>query len=764
MKDISIRIKLIGGFMVVLLLVCTGLGYIAYDRASQTVQGQIQTNLPLMAEDGAMLVEDRLNHHLTVVEGIANRDAIRSMDWEQQKRVLEQETERLGYLGMGIIDTDGEARYPDGDTASLGDRDYFQEAMDGKTVISEMIISRVIEKPVFILASPIKDDRGEVASVLLVRADGLIMLSEITDQLGYGETGYSFMIDGEGAVIAHDNRDLIMEQRNFIEEARTDDTYSELAAVLTDMTEGRTGFDEYPFMGTVRVQGYTSIEGTDWAIAVGGMRDDIFAPVYELRWAMVIASLLFLGVSMAIGFAISRSITSPMSRLTQYAEKVAAGNMEAESGIDRKDEMGRLAQSISSMTENLKERSYWYESMLDAIPFPVSVTDTEMHWTFINKAAMEVTGKRREEILGKHCRNWGADICGTDRCGIECLKRGQSTSWFTQPGLEKDFQVDAAYLTDRTGAYTGHIEVVQDVTEGNRLKRQAEQALKDGVHQAAESIESVVERMTSASEQLAAQVEQASRGTDEQTNRISETATSMEEMNATVLEVARNASGAAEQTDSAKAKAEEGAGVVKQSVDAINEVQEQSKAMKENLASLGKQSEEIGKVMTVIDDIADQTNLLALNAAIEAARAGDAGRGFAVVADEVRKLAEKTMNATKEVEKTVTSIQESTKSNMDSMDQSVQAVEKATELANSSGQALQEIVNLAQEAADQVRSIATASEEQSSASEEVNKSMEDVNRIAGETADAMNQSAQAVSDLAQQASELKKIIEDLNKT
>ena len=189
-----------------------------------------------------MQVEDRLDHHLTVVEGIASRDAIRSMDWEQQKRALEEETERLGYLGMGIIDTDGEARYPDGNTASLGDRGYFQDAMDGNTVVSEMIISRVIEKPVFILASPIKDDNGEITSVLLVRADGLIMLSEITDELGYGETGYSFIIDGEGAVIAHEDRDLIMEQRNFIEEARTDDTYSELAAVLTDMTDSGVDF------------------------------------------------------------------------------------------------------------------------------------------------------------------------------------------------------------------------------------------------------------------------------------------------------------------------------------------------------------------------------------------------------------------------------------------------------------------------------------------------------------------------------------------
>lgn len=291
--------------------------------------------------------------------------------------------------------------------------------------------------------------------------------------------------------------------------------------------------------------------------------------------------------------------------------------------------------------------------------------------------------------------------------------------------------------------------------------QKAERAKAEGMLQAAQKLESVVEIVTSASEQLSAQIEQSSRGTEEQTSRIGETATAMEEMNATVMEVAKNASNAASTAEQARVKAEEGSNVVSQVVQGIEQVQHQSEEMKNDMGNLGKQAEGIGQILNVISDIADQTNLLALNAAIEAARAGEAGRGFAVVADEVRKLAEKTMTATKEVGSAIRGIQDGTKKNIDNVERSGKRIEEVTKLANNSGDSLREIVSLAEVTTDQVRSIATASEEQSSASEEINRSIEDVNRVSIETADAMRQSAQAVEELANQAQVLKRLIDEM---
>ena len=177
--------------------------------------------------------------------------------------------------------------------------------------------------------------------------------------------------------------------------------------------------------------------------------------------------------------------------------------------------------------------------------------------------------------------------------------------------------------------------------QADEARRQAESAKVEGMQQAAQQIETVSRRVEDASREMAQQVELARNGSEVQRDQTDQVVTAMTEMNASVLEVARNAANTARNTESSMIKARQGAEVVGKSVAAIQAVRDKALFLKQNMDRLGLQAGSIGQVMDVINDIADQTNLLALNAAIEAARAGDAGRGFAVVADEVRKLAEK---------------------------------------------------------------------------------------------------------------------------
>ena len=289
----------------------------------------------------------------------------------------------------------------------------------------------------------------------------------------------------------------------------------------------------------------------------------------------------------------------------------------------------------------------------------------------------------------------------------------------------------------------------------------AETARREGLLDAATQLEGVVNVIASASEELSAQIEQSSQGAEQQAHRIADTATAVEEMNATVIEVAKNAGAGANLSASTQNRAKEGDEVTTKCRRAMDEVQAETMGLKTNMDALSVHAQAINEIMTVISDIADQTNLLALNAAIEAARAGEAGRGFAVVADEVRKLAEKTMSSTQDVGKAIQAIQESSKEGVRRMDQAVGKVNLAAELAERCGAALTEILSLAEQTADQVRSIATASEEQSASSEEIARSVEHVNTIASETSQAMGEASKAVSELAAQAQNLARIIAQL---
>ncbi|HZF60626.1 MAG TPA: methyl-accepting chemotaxis protein [Desulfovibrio sp.] len=303
-------------------------------------------------------------------------------------------------------------------------------------------------------------------------------------------------------------------------------------------------------------------------------------------------------------------------------------------------------------------------------------------------------------------------------------------------------------------------EAQQAQTEALEAERKAKDKTA-AMLKAAERLEQVAQAVSTASTQLSAQIEQSDKGAVHSAQMLAEAATAMNQMNASVQEVALSAATASDAASQTRERALSGAGIVEKAVQSIGHVHEVSLRLRDGMAELNDHSQAITRIMGVISDIADQTNLLALNAAIEAARAGDAGRGFAVVADEVRKLAEKTLASTQDVGNAIKAIQESTSKSVSDMDNAVEQVEQATDFANQSGKALEEIVATVEATASQVNAIAEASGQQSAASEEINHSIDDATQVAHQTAEAMDEAQKAVADLAVQTRGLAELIVDM---
>ncbi|QJB55041.1 methyl-accepting chemotaxis protein [Pseudodesulfovibrio sp. zrk46] len=496
-----------------------------------------------------------------------------------------------------------------------------------------------------------------------------------------------------------------------------------------------------------------------------------FAFVYgDKPWAAMAVSCGFLvifGLSgIALTFMLGRGMIKPVKTVASYVGHILDGV------YDRKEEealvgsMPGLGELVAELSSRFKERLGFSTSILEGLPVPICIVDTDQNITFLNRECLQMIGsnenpesyygRKISQIFYKDDRKSKIADCMDDDTRYMNLE----AIFIHEDGSDINVLANLFPLHDVEGKIIGGCCLYLNTTELKR--REAEIVCQnERIATAANQATSVSEELAAAATQLEGLVSNAQQGTHVQTERSSETATAMEEMNATVLEVARHAQDAAINADEARTRAADGEGIVTEVVDAIHQVATHADQLKGSMEELDERSEAIGKVLSVIEDIADQTNLLALNAAIEAARAGEAGRGFAVVADEVRKLAEKTMQATNEVHSAITGIQDGARKNVQATEIAVDSVNKSTEMAGRSGEALAAIVTVAEATADQVRAIATAAEQQSAASEEINEATMEVTRVAGETESLMVEASEAIRRLSQLAGDLTKIIREM---
>jgi methyl-accepting chemotaxis protein len=282
--------------------------------------------------------------------------------------------------------------------------------------------------------------------------------------------------------------------------------------------------------------------------------------------------------------------------------------------------------------------------------------------------------------------------------------------------------------------------------------------MKNNLREIVRAIAGTAEHVASASEEISASASLQAQSAETQKDQTAQVATAMQEMSSTVQQVSENSGKAADASRQAAETARHGGSIVNDTLAKMRAIAESVSGTAKKVEELGKNSDQIGRIIGVIDDIADQTNLLALNAAIEAARAGEQGRGFAVVADEVRKLAERTTTATKEIAQMISTVQEETKSAVAAMEEGTKQVEEGVQTTAQAGDSLKEIIHTSEQVGEMITHIATAATEQSSATEEINNNMEQIAKLVRESSEGAQQSAKACQDLSGLALDLQKMV------
>ncbi len=477
--------------------------------------------------------------------------------------------------------------------------------------------------------------------------------------------------------------------------------------------------------------------------------------------------LIVLAINFVIFFLyIRRGICVPLSNASHFALKVVQGDHTSRLQNTKANEIGDLSRALDTMLDKLVAQLAFSEGVLTALPIPVMVANRENKVEFINKNMLDLLhlSGTPQSLINQDVNSTIKGIENSRDIAIKCMQSGErietnrSITISPQTTYQGKLIVTPTYNDQHK--VNNALLIWQDFTEITRQKEQMEETTARIQHAATETTR-LIGTANTAGDTVIQLIRTAEDSAHQTSSRMNETKNAMEQMNEAVLDIAKNATNAAIHSTTMRDKASIGEKIVNEVVTAINDVQEKSLQLREDMEHLHNEAQNITKVMTVISDIADQTNLLALNAAIEAARAGDAGRGFAVVADEVRKLAEKTMTATTEVDSTMGTIQRDTLKNMRNVDEAVNSIANVTELAHTSGEHLASILSLSIESADMVRAIATASEEQSASSSEINAAIEDVSHISEDLVQAMIQADQSAEMLNQELEELQSVSDKL---
>ncbi len=417
----------------------------------------------------------------------------------------------------------------------------------------------------------------------------------------------------------------------------------------------------------------------------------------RVRNSITMAILFLLLTIITIIIVTKFSVLNPIFTLKKAAEKIERGDIETKVEMNREDELGTLANSINAMVESLKRE-------------------------------MEAANNARREV-----------------------------------------EENARYLQERISEF---LKIIEKAAEGDLTVVAPFRNSNDMLDELAKStnemfsnlssligeVRSLAEAVASSSEEITQITQQIVEGAKRQEAEAAEAAASTEEMSATILSTAQNASTAQEEAQNSLQNATEGGEKVKEVIVKINSLNETIKLAADRITALGEKAAEIGSIIEMIEEIAEQTNLLALNAQIEAARAGEYGRGFSVVADEIRGLADRSRRATSEISNTLKAIQAEVEEAIRVMKESSIASEEATRIAQEAGEALSRIVEGSRTVTNTITQIATAAEEESAASEEIANKVRAISEIARQGASSAEEVAKAMSDLSQRVITLEKTL------
>lgn len=481
--------------------------------------------------------------------------------------------------------------------------------------------------------------------------------------------GYAMVMDTKGKILFHDKRDPVGK------EMKDDITTKVLASKIHLVQEADDYFDlSFPLM--------TADSKTAGFLRVGVHTREINSQLYELLiWALGISSFCFLTSLLLFYVAIAKFITKPIVEMEKTADAIAGGDLTAELSVSGQDEVASLQKAINRMAFNLKDM------LSKVLNITNGVTTVTSNIALASQGVLTISDVQKKAI-----EETAATIGQTDSSIAQVALSAESLSG------------SATIASSSVHELSASIEKVAEHTN----------VFSETAHETASSIEEMVSTIKSIAESL-----------DTLSRSAEAIASSIDEVNATTRNIDERAHESVNLAETVMDKAsQKGMQSAQAAMQGMEEIRRGVAELSDIINNLGKRTEDIGKILNVIDDVADQTNLLAINAAILASKAGEHGKGFAVVADEIKSLAERTSFSTSEIAELIRSVQDATRKSIHMASEGVNTVDKGLVLVTDVNGALNDIVESSRASTEMARAIQRATEEEALAIKQITDSVE----------------------------------------
>jgi methyl-accepting chemotaxis protein len=348
---LSVKVSMWIGLLV--FLVVAGVGIASVFVATRVLKQMAAQSLSNQAKSVSRLVNEMVRSESRVLYELANK--IHDMDFETQKNSLLPDIDRLGYLDFGIVDSAGIARYlKDETTSNLADRDYIVKALSGQSAVSDVLISRVIGKPVLMFASPIIAD-GKTVGALIGRRDGAV-LGELTAGVSFGRTGFIYMVNTGGVYVCHPDSDLVYNQFNPVSASGADPSLRSLAGFVSRITSGENGFAEYVYNSVSYIGAAAPVEDSNWVLVATVEREEILGGINQIiLYTLIIGLIAVVMVVVLVMLLVRRLVVGPIHLILSEVDALAKLKFDIKIQTGSKDEIGEVQRALAVIRESLRK-------------------------------------------------------------------------------------------------------------------------------------------------------------------------------------------------------------------------------------------------------------------------------------------------------------------------------------------------------------------------------------------------------------------------